>query len=212
MPENASSFLKTCPARIKNHMREVCYGPGDLILEQGQEPEAVFFLLEGEVKVFHLVLNDIQLLEYIYSNEGLFGEIEVLNGQPVLADVRAATSCKVIRLEKTAFLDWLRSDAEFALSIAGQTADKLYAACLSSAANIAYPLKYRVLFFLWSRQETGITSISKSDLVTGLGSNERSINRILKELMDAGLVTVEHGLIHSSSSRSLLLSEMRKFE
>lgn len=192
-------------------MHEVHFKPSDLILEQGQEPEYVFILLEGEVKVYHLTLNGIHLLEYIYTNGELFGEIEVLNDKPVISDVKASAPCRTIRVDKATFLAWMQADPEFALFIARQTADKLYDACLNSAANIAYPLKYRALYFLWNASQNGQAGITKDDLMNGLGSIERSVNRIINELVNEGLVEVERGFIQLTSARDLL-AEMRKFE
>lgn len=192
-------------------MCEVTLRQGDLFLEQGQEPDFVFILLAGRVKVYHLTLNGIHLLEYIYTDGELFGEIEVLNSQPVIADVRACEPCRAIRVDKAAFLAWMRADPEFAAFIASQAADKLYTACLNSAVQIAFPLKYRVMYYLWHSFGTGQTSVGKADLVAGLGSSERSVNRILQELAVEGLVSVDAGTVIPLSVDDLLIS-MRQYE
>jgi len=90
MEKSAASFLLTCPWPLKAELQEVAFAPGELIMAQGEEAEAVYFLLEGEAKVYHLTLSGVHILEYIYSTGELFGEIEALDNKPVLTDVRAS--------------------------------------------------------------------------------------------------------------------------
>ncbi len=210
-PVRITPFLNTCPATIRQAFEEVRFQAGDMILTQGDAPGYVYVLIEGEARVCHLTMNGIQYLEYVYTDGELFGEIEVLNHKEIIADVHASSSCTTLRIASADFIRWLNADPEFSLFICRQLADKLYNACLSSVANIAYPLKYRVLYFLWNATQNGNSTVRKEDIITGAGSNERSINRILKELSGTGLITSEPGLV-KIGARVLLLQAMRKYE
>lgn len=59
-----------------------------------------------------------------------------------------------------------------------------------------YNLKDRVLFFLWKfLNEHNLNSVHKDILVEGLGSNIRSINRIIKELENENIIEYNKGFV-----------------
>ena len=211
MVEKVSNFLNSCPAEIRKTLQEARFSPGEIILSQGDPAKYVYILLAGEARVYHMTLNGINFLEYIYGEEGIFGEIEILYEKPVLADVVAQSDCRTMRMEKEGFIRWMRIDPNFALFISQQLAEKFYQASLASATHMAYPLKYCILYLLWSASSTTNPAIPKEDLINRLGSNERSINRIVKELVEAGLVENEKGLVRAISI-SGIMGEMRRYE
>ena len=72
----------------------------------------------------------------------------------------------------------------------------MYYTSINSKANIAYNLKDRVLFFLWKfLNEHNLNSVHKDILVEGLGSNIRSINRIIKELENENIIEYNKGFV-----------------
>ena len=67
---------------------------------------------------------------------------------------------------------------------------------INCKANIAYSLKYRLLFFLWKfLDEHNLDTVHKDILVEGVGSNIRSVNRIIKELVDENFVEYNKGFV-----------------
>jgi len=115
-----------------------------------------------------------------------------------------------VRVTKADFLAWFRQDPDFATYIGEQMAEKLYRACLTWATNVVYPLKYRVLYYLWTNAQAGKT-VLKEDIITGLGSIERSINRIIKDLVEEGLISYEEGVVRVLSTEGVV-REMRRYE
>ena len=72
----------------------------------------------------------------------------------------------------------------------------MYHTSINSKANVAYNLKDRVLFFLWRfLDEHNLNTVHKDILVEGVGSNIRSINRIIKDLVSENLVEYNKGFI-----------------
>ncbi len=211
MNESAGYFLENCPESIRSSFLLVDFQPGTLILAQGDAPSFVYFLLEGEASVTLLTLNCISYLEYIYSNDELFGELEVFNNQPMACNVRARKVCRTIRVDKKDFLRWFDEDTQFARFVTRQMADKLYLACQNMVTNIAYPLIYRVLFYLWHAAKQGQHYICKEDLISGLGSNERSINRVLKDLLMRQIIEQDRGVLRILDEE-IVREEMAKFE
>jgi len=204
MPGELQHYLATCPSVIRNTLLAEEYPAGAFMLVQGDAPRYVFILTGGEASVYLLTSNGIRYLECIYADDELFGEVEVLNNQPVLCNVVARSVCRVIRVEKAAFLSWIQSDPAFALYVSRELAGKFYLACQTSVTHIAYPLRYRVLFFVWQAAQQGNSYIRKEDVIAGLGSNERSINRMIKDLQEDGLIEYDQGIIRILSKEEVI--------
>ena len=186
---NLSYYLDTCPDFIKDKFININFKTFDKILKQNEDPSFVYIIKKGKVKVYSLTPTQLKYLERIYCEYELFGELEVFIDKPILNFVEAVEPCEVIKIPKDTFLEWIKYDSDFSLFIHVQMAEKMYHTSISSKANIAYTLKSRIIFFLWSfLDEHNLDSVHKDILVEGVGSNIRSVNRIIKELVDESLI------------------------
>ena len=193
---NLSYYLDTCPDFIKNKFININFKTFDKIIKQNEEPSFVYIIKKGKVKVYSLTPTQLKYLERIYCEYELFGELEVFIDKPILNFVEAVEPCEVIKIPKDTFLEWIKYDSDFSLFIHVQMAEKMYHTSISSKANIAYTLKSRIIFFLWSfLDEHNLDSVHKDILVEGVGSNIRSVNRIIKELVDESLIEYNKGFI-----------------
>jgi transcription initiation factor IIE alpha subunit len=66
-------------------------------------------------------------------------------------------------------------------------------------------------FFLWQATQNGRSYIRKEDIIIGLGTNERSINRIIKDLGEARLIEYDRGTLKILSKENIL-QEMGQYE
>ena len=193
---NLSYYLDTCPDFIKDKFININFKTFDKILKQNEEPSFVYIIKKGKVKVYSLTPTQLKYLERIYCEYELFGELEVFIDKPILNFVEAVEPCEVIKIPKDTFLEWIKYDSDFSLFIHVQMSEKMYHTSITSKANIAYTLKSRIIFFLWSfLDEHNLDSVHKDILVEGVGSNIRSVNRIIKELVDESLIEYNKGFI-----------------
>ena len=193
---NLSYYLDTCPDFIKDKFININFKTFDKILKQNEDPSFVYIIKKGKVKVYSLTPTQLKYVERIYCEYELFGELEVFIDKPILNFVEAVEPCEVIKIPKDTFLEWIKYDSDFSLFIHVQMAEKMYHTSISSKANIAYTLKSRIIFFLWSfLDEHNLDSVHKDILVEGVGSNIRSVNRIIKELVDESLIEYNKGFI-----------------
>ena len=193
---NLSYYLDTCPDFIKDKFININFKTFDKILKQNEDPSFVYIIKKGKVKVYSLTPTQLKYFERIYCEYELFGELEVFIDKPILNFVEAVEPCEVIKIPKDTFLEWIKYDSDFSLFIHVQMAEKMYHTSISSKANIAYTLKSRIIFFLWSfLDEHNLDSVHKDILVEGVGSNIRSVNRIIKELVDESLIEYNKGFI-----------------
>ena len=193
---NLSYYLDTCPDFIKDKFININFKTFDKILKQNEDPSFVYIIKKGKVRVYSLTPTQLKYLERIYCEYELFGELEVFIDKPILNFVEAVEPCEVIKIPKDTFLEWIKYDSDFSLFIHVQMAEKMYHTSISSKANIAYTLKSRIIFFLWSfLDEHNLDSVHKDILVEGVVSNIRSVNRIIKELVDESLIEYNKGFI-----------------
>ena len=81
----------------------------------------------------------------------------------------------------------------------------MYYTSINSRANVTYPLKSRLIFFLWNfLDEHNIDTVHKDILVEGVGSNIRSVNRIIKELVNEKLIEYNKGFIKVNEMDKLM--------
>lgn len=202
---NLSYFLDTCPDYIKNNFINITFNTFDKILIQSEVATSVYIIKKGKVKVYSLAPTGVKCLERIYCENDLFGELEIFADKPILNYVEALEPCDAIKISKEDFLKWVKSDSDFSLYVHIQLSKKMYHTSINSKANIAYPLKYRLLFFLWKfLDEHNLDTVHKDILVEGVGSNIRSVNRIIKELANENIVEYNKGFIKVNDINNLV--------
>ena len=200
-----SYYLDTCPDFIKNKFININFETFDKILKQNDKPSFVYIIKKGKVQVYSLTPTQIKYLERVYCEYDLFGELEVFADKPILNYVEALQPCEVIKIPKDAFLEWIKYDSEFSLYIHVQLSNKMYHTSVNSKANIVYSLRSRMIFFLWNfLDEHNLESLHKDILVEGVGSNIRSVNRIIKELVDEDLIEYNKGFIKVKDMHKLV--------
>ena len=191
-----SYYLDICPDFIKKQFIDIEFNTFDKILKQNDTPSFVYIIKKGKVKVYSLAPTQVKYLERIYCEYSLFGELEVFVNKPILNYVEAMEHCEAVKIPKSAFLEWIKYDSDFSLYIHVQLSTKMYHTSVNSKTNVAYPLKARIIFFIWSfLDDHKVDTVQKDILVEGVGSNIRSINRIIKELVDENLIEYNKGFI-----------------
>ena len=115
------------------------------------------------------------------------------------------SACNAIKIPKDLFLKWIEIDRAFSLYISIQISEKMYYTSINSRANVTYPLKSRLIFFLWNfLDEHNLDTVHKDILVEGVGSNIRSVNRIIKELVNEDLIEYNKGFIKVKNMDKLM--------
>lgn len=170
----------------------------------------MYFLTKGTVKNYHEAVNGNFYIEDIEGAINIFGELEALVNKKVVTTVEAISSCEVIEIDNEVFLDWMGRDAKFSLFIAKLIAERNYECCKRERINAFYPMRYRVLYLMLNTFYKKDIIITKDLLVEGVGSNIRSINRIVNQLLEEGLIEYNSGIIFIKS-KERLEEELNKY-
>ena len=83
-------------------LRLLSYGPGDVIVSEGEPGQSVFLLAAGTVKVFVRGPEGADRLVSRLGEGTFFGEMSTLSGKPRSATVIAAAPCDLLELDRAA--------------------------------------------------------------------------------------------------------------
>ena len=83
------------------------YEVGDSIIQQGEQPERFYVIVEGFVKVTHIDASGKEhVVDYLTAGD-YFGEIGLLEGGERIATVTAVTHVKVVSFDRDTFRRWM---------------------------------------------------------------------------------------------------------
>ena len=113
------------------------YLAGERLFEKGDEGNAAYIIMLGEVDVLVPVDGGETAVAMLGPKE-IFGEMAVLCNQPRSTAIAARTDVTVLRLQRTAFLNLLREFPDIALEVIRVLASRLEATTreLASARGV----------------------------------------------------------------------------
>lgn len=196
-------FIKNCPKSISNHFKTKTFKYGQKLLIQGKMASHIYILLDGKVKTYHSDYMGLKYLEDIDTSETVFGELEALVNKEIVTSVEAISNCKTIEIPIDIFIKWMQVDSNFSIYISRLIAQRNYDSCVRERTNAMYPLRYRTIYFIYNTLYKNNLVITKDLIVEGLGSNIRSINRILKQLINENIIKYKSGTIYIESMDKL---------
>jgi hypothetical protein len=81
-------------------LRLLTFGPGDIIVSEGEPGQSVFILASGTVKVFVRSPEGHDVPVGVLGEGSFFGEMSTLSGHPRSATVIAASPCDLLELDR----------------------------------------------------------------------------------------------------------------
>lgn len=114
--------------RLAPAVRCLRFGSGETIVSEGEEGDALFQVVEGEVGVFKADGTARGRSVVVLGRDQIFGEMTVCTGEPRTATVRARGECVLLEVEREDFLPLVEADAgllETLAAIVGQRRSEL---------------------------------------------------------------------------------------
>ena len=138
----------------------------------------------------------------IYKEGNYLGELEIFDQMEYCCSAIALTDGRLLRISRSDFLRWIEIDRNIQNVLMRNICSKFYTLSVKAAEDSFYSLKYRLCEFLLqcARQHDYMDSeqrlmINKAALSSYLAVTNRSVNRVVRELKDKGLVEIENGYI-----------------
>jgi CRP-like cAMP-binding protein len=174
-------------------------GPGEVLIRQGEVDSHVILLRHSLVKVTVAMADGREALLAIRISGDIVGEMSALNGRPRSASVTTCGSSQVSIIHNREFRPFLRSHPDAAIEIAGVVADRLRWANRRRVDFASHPVRVRLARVLYEiaadygqRTPAGVVvgvRLTQPELATLCGAAEPTVQRALRELRSASLVS-----------------------
>jgi CRP/FNR family transcriptional regulator, cyclic AMP receptor protein len=187
-------------ADVARHLRRRRFRRGEVIFHQGDPGDALHLVSSGAVKI---VLPSAEGDEAIIATLGsgdFFGELALLDGAPRSATAVAQEACETWTLARDLFHDLLERDPSLRASLLAGLARELRR--LTGQVedlhfrDLAGRLAMRLVRLARDAEpQAGEVHLdwpyTQSDLASMIGGTRQSVNKLLADLADRGLVVIE---------------------
>lgn len=160
---------------------------GTRIIWQGESYGDLFLIREGIAKCFITEENGRDYVLAFLGKGEIMGEVELILESENLSNIEALTDMETVRISPELFQRLLLENQVFNRLILKEFAIRLNQTAEKASYQQVFPIEYKVLkiLLLWSEVSQ---KLSKSDLADYLGIPVRSLNRVLKDLTEKGLI------------------------
>jgi len=182
------------PDALRQHLALFRFEPDESLCLQGEEPQYLYLLVQGKVKVYTASSEGKTLLVSFMTPLGVIGEIECLQGWDNLNTVTAVTAVEAIAIRKRAIRPYLE-EASFLRFLLDTVTQKFYLKSVSLSFNLLHPAEVRLASYLLSvssgNGEEPLAAVSLEslrDAANLIGISYRHLNRVLRAFSAEGLV------------------------
>lgn len=175
----------------------------DFILVKANDPSSyVYLVLSGRMEALAEYSSGINYSFTEFTAFDLIGEMEAITGDPFYAaTIKAQTTCKVIRLSKEAFLDWMRQSPIASFTLCQLVIKKLFSQ-IKTDRNFLFldAIDRFTLHLISCYQKRSIDSTlflksTRQQIADEIGFCTKTVNRCVKRLSQKGYLTLEHNKI-----------------
>ena len=194
-------LIEHMPEDIKRQTTHKVFLPGESLMRKGERATHVYLLTRGSTRVSNEFASGQRYTFASLDTPDLIGDLEVLSGQGAYAaSNEAVTTCEVIAMSAETFLQWMRMDSEFALTVAQMLAAKMYPTSNEAGRVKFLPSLERLHSYLIKRlgtieADTFILHTSRQQIADDIGTSVKTVNRGVAKLKEAGLIGLLHGTI-----------------
>jgi CRP/FNR family cyclic AMP-dependent transcriptional regulator len=210
-PFNVETFLNTVNGgRTVSHYRK-----NQTVYSQGEPADAVFYIQEGEVKVYVVSEQGKEAVVALHGKKDFFGE-GCLTGQPLrLATVTAMTECTILRIDKATIVRVIHDEPTFSemfmtyvlarnARVEADLVDQLFN---SSEKRLARLLLLMANFGKEGRPETVIAKISQETLAEMIGTTRSRVSAFMNKFRKLGFIEYNGHLEVHTSLLNMVLHE-----
>jgi len=199
--EFLQSARETGKIQLTSEEREVNnYRKKQSLYTEGQRPVAVFFIIEGKIKVSRTNEDMKELITNIYGPGDFFGYTAILEETNYKDNAEILEDAELMLIPRKDFLELINNDAtvarQFIKLLTHNVVEKE-----ESLLNLAYSsLRKKVANGLITvltkfKDEKGSLEISRENLANIIGSATESLIRTLSDFKSEGLIDIKHGKI-----------------
>jgi CRP-like cAMP-binding protein len=175
------------------------------LFHKGDEGSQVYVVIQGRLKALTTSDEGDDVVFSILGEGEVFGEIALLGRPQRTATVTAITACDLLVIDRRDFLQFLRDHPEAAIELLAVLAERLKHVSelvedtlfLNLPVRLAKKLVHLAGSF-GQRATDGVRidlKLSQEEWGDLVGATRESINKLLREWTESGLITLEQGYV-----------------
>jgi CRP-like cAMP-binding protein len=184
-----NAMLQKIPKDLEKHLISASYKKSQSIFNQGDNTEYLYFITEGSVEVQTISKKGVKLSLSTYGRDESIGVLEIFNPEFHTQNVIALEDTRVVKLHVNYVKAWMQEDFDFTLYIIKILQECFYLG-RQNAENIAsLNIKERVILTLYTYyKDHNLHTLTKARLMQETRTQIRSLNRVLKDLIQSNLI------------------------
>ena len=182
------------------------YTAGQMLFKKGDPGTSLMAILAGRVKISTLSADGEEVVLNILGPGQVFGEIALLDGKARTANATAIETSELVALDRGDFLPFLEQHSEIATRLIAVLCERLrwVSDIYDDVVFINVPARLAKKLLILAREFGVETSggaieiniqLSQTDLGKMMGKTRESVNKVMREWQDRGLIRVENGYI-----------------
>ncbi|UNK20907.1 cyclic nucleotide-binding domain-containing protein [Paenibacillus sp. N3/727] len=178
------------------------YDPGELVLKEGEEMDALLYLVEGRVKISSSVQTGKILLLRFCEPFAVIGDIELIQKTVVQSQVEAVQNTLCIAVPFKYIYEHAIHEPKFLMSLLTHVTYKLQTCTTASRVNLLATVENRfasyLLTTLHDENEFGkeIRTTNTQEIADLIGTTSRHLNRVILKLSEQGVIGRERDTIY----------------
>ncbi|MGY3765603.1 Crp/Fnr family transcriptional regulator [Vagococcus vulneris] len=204
--DKVQKILEDCPYSVLNLIEVIKFKKNEFYLRKGTISPYVYILVDGLVEIFIENINGRKIVLDIYKPGNFIGEHEIVNKNPFSVSVQSKSEICLLRISRKDFLKWLDLDRNINNRLLSSLCEQIYRLSNLTEVYSLFSTKEQVCFILLKlKSSTGV--IERNQILAGVSSSSRSVDRILRDLKEKKIISNINGLI-----RVLDKKELKKYK
>ena len=187
----------------------VSYDPGELVLKEGEQMDALQFLVEGRVKISSSAQTGKVLLLRFCEPFAIIGDIELIQKVVVQSQVEAVQNTLCIAVPFKYIYDHAIHEPKFLMYLLTHVTYKLQTCTTASRVNLLASVENRFASYLLTtihdENEFGkeIRTTNTQEIADLIGTTSRHLNRVILKLSEQGVIGRERDTIYILDKKAL---------
>jgi CRP-like cAMP-binding protein len=173
---------------IRPYITVVQFEPEELILQEGEEPEFLYYLIDGRAKLFLAHDNGrISLINFL-SAPCFIGEMELIQAQMTSNGVKAITACTCFAIRILRCKEKLLNDTTFLRYLCVFLGKKALGNTYNYSRNQSYALDVRLANFILLTATNAYYRERHTEVAEFLGVTYRHLLYVLADFVKSGVL------------------------
>ncbi len=181
--------------KVLSHVHTRSFNKKTQIVTEGDDSHSLYFLLEGQVKVYLNDDNGKEIIINMHKPGDFFGELGLVKSIPRTASIVTVTACKIGVMQEADFKHCLASYPAFSIALIENLSTRLIEATetIRQLGLMDVYQRIAVTFLNLSEPKGDVRVIpeklTQQNIANRVGASREMVARILKDLRSGGYIT-----------------------